>query len=453
MCTLLRRALLTLAAVGAAIGSQRQWVRLLDQAAFTVAVNPHNPRTLFVGGLGNQLFRSYDGGRHWDTIIIDFPGGASQFLDVFLHPRDTSVLLVGGSGFGKLVRSSDGGQTWQDVLVPPHAFILPSGASIVAHPLYPDTVMVTEYIGPGWTPPRLYRSTDGGRSWDTLDVFPDAIPNCAMAVRWDSLWLVVARCDGALFVSRDWRTWQQLTHLRLPGYPQESEIPDLVFVPEVPGLGFLAVTFLFDTVVGGRPNGGLYRTTDGGSTWQLIAFPDTSLWAVATYWRSPTALEVAVGGFTLYPDTLGNPLVPGSGIVRTSPDGGQSWQAHDAAIPWVADQILYRRVWRLKYSPTGTLYVATELGLYAWEEATAVELPPPAAASPHCLLLPDRSWQLSLPCSGTLSLWNSTGAQVMAQRLSAGVHRLDLQHLVPGLYTATVVSCQGLYSRWLLLLP
>ncbi len=427
---------------------ERQWTRLLDEAAFTIAINPKNPQTLYIGGLGHRLYRSFTGGTTWDTLILDFPGGAAQFLDVFIHPRDTAVILVGGSGFGKVARSTDAGQTWHDVLIPEHAFILPSGASIVAHPLHPDTIVLTEYIGPGWTPPRLYRSTDGGQTWDTLTPFTEAIPNCALALRWDSLWLVLARCDGAIFASSDWQNWYLLTHLRLPSYPQESEIPDLVFVPDNPQLGFLAVTFLFDTMIAGRPNGGLYRTTDGGSTWQLIAFPDTSLWAVATHRRWNGNLELTVGGFTLYPDTAGRPLVPGSGIVRTSPDGGQQWVAHDDRIPWSAGYPLLRRVWRLRYAPSGTLYVATEAGLYAWGPPLSVPLSPPLSTS----VLWSRQWRFWVPCSGILSLFSLTGQLVLQQWLPAGHQRLELWNLAPGAYAAELRNttvCQ----RWLIVVP
>jgi photosystem II stability/assembly factor-like uncharacterized protein len=425
---------------------------LLDEPVFTLVPNPQNPRTLYAGGLGHRLYRSYDGGRTWDTIIIDFPGGAAQFLDVFVHPRDTAVILVGGSGFGKLVRSSDGGQTWQDVLVPEHAFLLPSGASIVAHPQHPDTILLTEYIGPGWTPPRLYRTTDGGRTWDTLAVFPDPIPNCALAVRWDSLWLVVARCDGAIFASDDWQHWRLLSWVPLPGYPQESEIPDIVFVPEEPTVGFFAVTFLFDTTIGGRPNGGLYRTTDGGYTWQLVAFPDTSLWAVATH-RSLAGLEVSVGGFTLYPDTLGRPLVPGSGILRTLLPERGIWQAHDESIPWLPSDPLYRRVWRLRYAPDGTLYAATEAGLYAWTSPTAVTELAPSSIRPQALVLPSAEWSVWTPCSGWLRLFRLDGREVLHHWIPQGRTRLTLHALPAGVYGAELLDDGQPCARWLLVVP
>ncbi|MCS7169819.1 MAG: hypothetical protein NZ949_04255, partial [Candidatus Kapabacteria bacterium] len=247
-----------------------------------------------------------------------------------------------------------------------------------------------------------------------------------------------------------WHTWRQLTHLRLPGYPQESEIPDITFVPDQPNLGFLAVTFLFDTTVGGRSNGGLYRTTDGGHTWQLFAFPDTSLWSVATYWHRG-GLEIAVGGFTLYPDTLGRPLVPGSGIVRTSPDNGQQWIIHDEAIPWVHTEKIYRRVWRIKYSPTGTLYIATEAGLYARTPPTLV---PSATISiaPAAILLQGKEWHLQAPCTGLLRIAQLTGETVLQTWLGTAERRLlSLSTLASGIYVAELLYSGIPRHRWILL--
>jgi len=433
---------------------ETQWARLLPVPVFDVAVNPLNPRTLYAGGLGRMLYRSYDGGITWDTLVIDFPGGAAQFLDIFLHPRDTATLLVGGSGFGKLVRSSDGGASWEDVLVPEHAFLLPSGASIVAHPQHPDTIVLTEFIGPGWTAPRLYRSTDGGRHWDTLTpAAPEAIPNCAMAVRADSALLILARCDGALFASADWGTsWYPLARLRLPGFPQESEIPDLTFVADSAQLGFLAVTFLFDTAVGGIPNGGLYRTTDGGRSWELLAFRDTSLWAVAAR-RLQGRLELFVGGFTLYEDTLGRPLVPGSGIVRRSPDGGRTWEVHDGAIPWASERVVLRRVWRMVYGPTGTLYLATEAGLFQFPSSSGVALPPSDAGSTAAVLLSTPQWRLWATASGELVLYTPIGQRVAAWRVFPGWNELSLERLPSGLWVAQLHSTAGVVQRWLVLVP
>ncbi len=449
----MRRLCLLLSAAVLLTAQEARWTRLLPVPVFDVAVNPLNPRTLYAGGLGRMLYRSYDGGITWDTLVVDFPGGAAQFLDILLHPRDTATLLVGGSGFGKLVRSSDGGASWEDVLVPEHAFLLPSGTSIVAHPQHPDTIVLTEFIGPGWTAPRLYRSTDGGRRWDTLaPAAPEAIPNCALALRADSALLVLARCDGALFASPDWGTsWYPLAQLRLPGFPQESEIPDLTFLADSAQLGFLAVTFLFDTTIGGIPNGGLYRTTDGGWSWELLAFPDTSLWAVAVR-RLQDGLELFVGGFTLYEDTLGRPLVPGSGIVRRSPDGGHTWEVHDAAIPWATKNVVLRRVWRMVYSPTGTLYVATEAGLFQFSPSSGVAFSPPGTGTP-AVLLSAPQWRFWAAATGELVLYTPVGQRVAGWRVLPGWNELLLDRFPAGLWIAQLHSNSGVVQRWLVLLP
>lgn len=43
--------------------AQGTWTRLLDQPAYGLSINPKNPNTIIVGGLGRTLYRSHDAGR------------------------------------------------------------------------------------------------------------------------------------------------------------------------------------------------------------------------------------------------------------------------------------------------------------------------------------------------------------------------------------------------------
>jgi photosystem II stability/assembly factor-like uncharacterized protein len=95
----------------------RTWRRISDQG-YVVAIDPSNPRTLYLG-TRNGLLRSRDRGRRW-TKISDFSMEVGFFVpngsDLQVDPRNPRVLYAargdGSEGFG-VWRSVDGGITWR----------------------------------------------------------------------------------------------------------------------------------------------------------------------------------------------------------------------------------------------------------------------------------------------------------------------------------------------------
>ncbi|MFN3307514.1 MAG: WD40/YVTN/BNR-like repeat-containing protein, partial [Candidatus Kapaibacteriota bacterium] len=112
---------------------------------------------------------------------------------------------------------------------------------------------------------------------------------------------------------------------------QDVEITRIEFSQRDPRVGYAVVTYLFAL---NKNNGGLHRTTDGGYNWEIIGFPDTSIWALSVKSRGDKD-EIFIGGYTEDFYTLDTNLVPGVGIVRISTDGGESWLNFDDKIDWV----------------------------------------------------------------------------------------------------------------------
>jgi len=99
--------------------STAQWRQLIAEPTFGFVANPQNPKTLYVGGIGRQIFRSYDGGNSWDTLVVEFKTGTTRFTNIFIHPVDTNIIIIGGLGVGTLKRSIDAGTTWDTVKITP----------------------------------------------------------------------------------------------------------------------------------------------------------------------------------------------------------------------------------------------------------------------------------------------------------------------------------------------
>lgn len=318
------------------------WKRLLSAPTFDVAVNPYNENTLIVGGEGRWVYRSFDRGQTWDSTVIFYPMPSAMLNNVLILPTDTNIVLVGGLKFGNVVRSTDQGKTWKIALAHPPGYNIDlNGKAMLYKPDNPNVIFVGDFQ---WG--YVYRSTDAGQTWDTISrveriykydgkdtLMPTKI--CSIGLREDSTNIVlVGSILGEIFVSTDGGySWKFTDYLRTPDSLQNDvEITRIEFSQRDPLVGYAVITYLFPR---NRNNGGLHRTTDGGYNWDIIAFPDTSIWALAVRDRETTD-EIFIGGYTedfwSVKDTTG---LIGTGVVRISTDGGGTWLNFDDRIDWL----------------------------------------------------------------------------------------------------------------------
>src|SRR5947209_7922374 len=75
-----------------------------------LAVHPRDPRTLYLG-TEQGLFRSTDGADNWARV--ESPLNGLQLWSVLLLPHDPDVILAGACP-ARLFRSADGGRTWTE---------------------------------------------------------------------------------------------------------------------------------------------------------------------------------------------------------------------------------------------------------------------------------------------------------------------------------------------------
>ena len=150
----------------------------------SVLVDPRNPEVVFVAALGHAyganaergVFRSSDGGRHWDKVL--FKDADTGAIDLAFKPGDPDTIYAAlwqtrrppwsvyppsnGPGSGLYV-SHDGGSHWSQLQgngFPAH----PGRIGIALAPSQPNRVyaLVDAAQGEGG----LYRSDDGGAHWN-----------------------------------------------------------------------------------------------------------------------------------------------------------------------------------------------------------------------------------------------------------------------------------------------
>jgi hypothetical protein len=351
--------------------SAQTWTLLSPTLSHTVVVNPKDPNKLYVGNWANQLFRSDDRGVTWRTVETGDINAPNFLTSVVVSKADTGVIMIGGFNFDGIKRSSDGGANWQRALADTvnNARMWYISEAIVEDPSRSGLL----YAARGSTSNGIWRSSDNGITWDSISVIPGQLTGrlCTMAIRPDSTnILFVGAVGGQIFRSDDsGRTWRRVPVLdgNLT-IRSDSEIPKIVFSPRDPMTGYAVVTIIIAQNI--KNNGGILKTTDGGASWNRIAFADTSLWAVDVRTTNGKD-EVFVGGFRVdnTPTTI-----KGDGLMFRSPDGGATW-SQITDVPWGKNELgdTLRNCWVIRCDPTSRrVYLAATTGLYALDEPVSV---------------------------------------------------------------------------------
>lgn len=171
-----------------------------------IAPNPHDPELLLVGIELGGVMRSSDGGETWEDHR---PGAQPDAHQLAWHPTVPGRAYEAGGGGAAW--SADGGATWQPA---------DEGRdrhytwALAVDPDDPDRWFLSVSTGPfaahgrGDPHARVYRWEDGG-PWQALDAPAHAMPY-ALAFDPDGI-LVAGLADGSLFTSPDrGATWNQV---------------------------------------------------------------------------------------------------------------------------------------------------------------------------------------------------------------------------------------------------
>ena len=256
-----------------------------------VAGVPGDPLTYYAATAMGGVWKSSDGGIHWEPIFDDQP--VSSIGAIAVAPSDPNVVYVGSgeanirgnvaAGNGIYV-STDAGKSWQHVWKQTGQI-----GAIAVHPTNADiafAAVLGHVFGPN--PQRgVYRTTDGGRSWQqVLAKDPDtgAIdveinpqnPRIVYAALWQARrrpWEMTSGGPGSgLYRSTDGGdTWVRLHDGK--GSELGKGLPPgpwgrvgIAIAPSQPERVYAMIE---------AHQGGLYRSDDGGATWALVGSEPT----------------------------------------------------------------------------------------------------------------------------------------------------------------------------------
>jgi photosystem II stability/assembly factor-like uncharacterized protein len=240
------------------------------------------PKEAYFGATGGGLWKTTTGGVEW-TAVTDGQINSSSVGAVAVSESNPDVVFIGtgescirgniipGDG---VYKSADAGKTWTHVGFGSSDAI----SRIRVHPTNPDVVFVADfgrYSGPS-DERGLYKSVDGGKTWQrklfrddktgAIDVSYDRRnPNVMYAALWEAYRVEYQMSSGGpgsgLFKSTDGgETWQEIT--RATGLP--TGMVGKISVA-VSGADSNRVYALIE-----NEKGGLFSSDDAGATWKLI---------------------------------------------------------------------------------------------------------------------------------------------------------------------------------------
>lgn len=286
-----------------------------------IAVHPGDPRVIYAGTSAGP-YRSADGGDTWRALPL--PGGEREVWSLLFHPRTPDVMYAGTAPVA-VYRSADGGDSWAalpGVRVPGRvAMNFPCRVTrLAADPSAPHELYA------GLEVDGVVRSLDGGETWDDvsddlvklaerphlrsriasdteIEGMMDSHALCVSSARPGTVFLAVRM---GLFRSADrGSTWEDM---EIGRFSPLTYARDVQVSPHDPRTLYACLS-----PAARSEDGSLYRSGDLGRSWQRIdrgVKARATLMSVALHPRDPRQIYCATR----------------CGQVFGTRDGGQTWE-------------------------------------------------------------------------------------------------------------------------------
>jgi photosystem II stability/assembly factor-like uncharacterized protein len=266
--------------------SALQWTNIgPDRGGRSIAAagSSRRPNEYYFGATGGGLWKTTDGGQNWrpvtDGQITSSSVGAVAVCEanpdvVYIGTGETELRgnIMQGDG---VYKSLDGGKTWKHVGLEATQSI----AKIRIHPTDCNTVWVAAFgVHSAPSPDRgVYKSTNGGETWKkvlyrdpqsgaidlNLDPNNPAVMYASLWEAWRKSWGMSSGGPGSgLFKSMDFgETWTEIS--RNPGLPQTGVFGKIgvAISPAAPWRVYAIIE---------HDSGGVFRSDDAGATWTRV---------------------------------------------------------------------------------------------------------------------------------------------------------------------------------------
>ena len=252
--------------------------------AIAIAGVPGDPMINYIGAASGGLWKTTDGGLNWRSIFDD--QDVSSIGSIALAPSNPDIVWAGtGETFvirpahamgDGIYKSEDAGRTWRNMGLEKTGRI----GRVVVHPTNPNIVYAAA-LGHTFAPQEergIFKTTDGGKTWNRILFIDDGTgasdiaidpknPDNLMVGMWSihiQTWgLNSGGPGGGIYRSQDGgATWEAMKDKGLPGGKDNPVGKTAVAIaPSNPNVVY--ALFEIDSPA-------LYRSEDFGETWELM---------------------------------------------------------------------------------------------------------------------------------------------------------------------------------------
>lgn len=288
-----------------------------------LATHPGAPHTVYAGTQAGP-YRSSDAGETWTALKL--PGKEQLVWSLLIHPKDPQTIYAGTQGT-TIYRSRDGGTTWRELSPPePRGMVHMSFPCrvirLVIDPNQPDDLYAALEVG------GVMRSHDGGDTWqncnDSLLEFAEQprlksriVSDTETEGMMDSHALAISPAQsGTVFLANRMGLFRsddgggRWTEMEIGRFSPLTYARDIKVSPHDPRTMYAALS-----VAAQSDAGSLYRSHDLGQSWQRFDHDvsiDSTLMIIAPSAANPDRVWCAAR----------------RGQVFGTEDGGKSWQQH-----------------------------------------------------------------------------------------------------------------------------